>query len=65
MKSGTKSTLEIAGGMATITLRRPSEHNRLDPENIGVKLRLFEQVRNDPTSRLLVLTGEGENTFGL
>lgn len=58
-----KPTLEIAGGTATITLRRPSEHNRLDPDDIGVLLRLVEQVRCDPTLRLLVLTGEGEKTF--
>ncbi|GAB7541167.1 enoyl-CoA hydratase/isomerase family protein [Cupriavidus sp. 8B] len=62
MKSA-KPTLEIAGGTATITLRRPSEHNRLDPDDVGVLLRLVEQARCDPTLRLLVLTGEGEKTF--
>ncbi|MGO4328051.1 enoyl-CoA hydratase/isomerase family protein [Cupriavidus sp. 2TAF22] len=58
-----KPTLEIAGATATITLRRPAEHNRLDPDDIGILLRFVEQVRCDPALRLLVLTGEGEKTF--
>ncbi|CAN7338708.1 enoyl-CoA hydratase/isomerase family protein [Cupriavidus necator] len=61
--TSTQPALQIAGATATITLRRPAEHNRLDPDDIGVLLRLVEQVRRDPTLRLLVLTGEGEKTF--
>jgi enoyl-CoA hydratase/carnithine racemase len=56
-------TLEIADGVATITLRRPSQHNRIDPDDPALLLRHFAAVRVDRSVRLLVLTGEGEKTF--
>jgi enoyl-CoA hydratase/carnithine racemase len=56
-------TLEIADSMAVITLRRPGQHNRIDPDDPAVLLQHIEQVRAAPSVRLLVLTGEGEKTF--
>jgi enoyl-CoA hydratase/carnithine racemase len=63
MKIGSPPTLEIADSLATITLRRPAEHNRIDPDDPAVVLRHLEKIAADPSVRLLVLTGEGEKTF--
>jgi enoyl-CoA hydratase/carnithine racemase len=63
MKAGSAPTLDIAGPLATLTLRRPGEHNRIDPDDPAVLLRLFDEVRATPSVRLLVLTGEGDKTF--
>ena len=51
--------LEIAGARATIRLNRPRHHNRLEADDLGVLLRLFDQVEANPDLRVLVLTGTG------
>jgi enoyl-CoA hydratase len=51
--------LEIAGARATIRLNRPRHHNRLEADDLGVLLKLFDQVEADPALRVLVLTGTG------
>jgi len=56
-------TLTIDGDTATITLRRPAQHNRIDPDDPPLVCRYLEEVRADASLRLLVLTGEGEKTF--
>lgn len=63
MSTGSAPTLEFAGGTATITLRRPGQHNRIDPDDPAILLRHIEAVRTTPSVRLLVLTAEGEKTF--
>ncbi|OUM03690.1 hypothetical protein A8M77_04005 [Variovorax sp. JS1663] len=63
MNAGAAPTLEIADAVATLTLRRPAQHNRIDPDDPAVFLSHLDQVRSDPAVRLLVLTGEGEKTF--
>lgn len=63
MSSGSAPTLEIADSVATITLRRPGQHNRIDPDDPAVLLRHIDTVRAMPSVRLLVVTGEGEKTF--
>lgn len=63
MNIGSVPTLEIVDSLATITLRRPGEHNRIDPDDPAVLLHHLEKVGADPSVRLLVLTGEGEKTF--
>lgn len=63
MNTDSAPTLEMAGSMAIITLRRPGQHNRIDPDDPAVLLQHIEQVRAAPSVRLLVLTGEGEKTF--
>jgi enoyl-CoA hydratase/carnithine racemase len=63
MNSGSSPTLEVADQVATITLRRPRHHNRIDPDDPAVLLRHIETVRSDASIRLLVITGEGERTF--
>ncbi|HSV34006.1 MAG TPA: enoyl-CoA hydratase/isomerase family protein [Ramlibacter sp.] len=63
MNSGSSPTLEVADQVATLTLRRPLQHNRIDPDDPALLLRHIETVRSDPSIRLLVVTGEGERTF--
>lgn len=63
MNSGSSPTLDVSGPVATITLRRPHHHNRIDPDDPAVLLRHLEAVRSDTSIRLLVITGEGERTF--
>jgi enoyl-CoA hydratase/carnithine racemase len=63
MSGDSAPTLEIADSTAIITLRRPGQHNRIDPDDPAILLQYIEQVRAVPSVRLLVLTGEGEKTF--
>jgi enoyl-CoA hydratase/carnithine racemase len=63
MNIGSAPTLQIVDSMAAITLRRPAQHNRIDPDDPAILLRHLDEIRADPSVRLLVLTGEGENTF--
>jgi enoyl-CoA hydratase len=51
--------LDISGPRATIRLNRPRHHNRLEADDLGVLLRLFDQVEADSAVRVLVLTGTG------
>jgi enoyl-CoA hydratase len=51
--------LEINGPRATIRLNRPRHLNRLQAEDLGELLRLFERVEADPAIRVLILTGTG------
>lgn len=51
--------LDISGARATIRLNRPRHHNRLEADDLGVLLKLFDQVEADRALRVLVLTGTG------
>ncbi|WP_456670837.1 enoyl-CoA hydratase/isomerase family protein [Bradyrhizobium sp. USDA 3240] len=51
--------LEIAGARATIRLNRPKHLNRLQTEDLGELVRLFDRIEADPAIRVLVLTGTG------
>jgi enoyl-CoA hydratase/carnithine racemase len=53
--------LHIAGGIATITLNRPAQRNRLENEDLQTLLAHFQQVNDDPAVRVLVVTA---NTQG-
>src|SRR5438270_8320977 len=53
--------LDIAGDRATIRLNRPRHHNRLEADDLGVLLKLFDRIEADPTLRVLVLTGTGRS----
>jgi len=63
MSSGSIPTLDIADGVATITLRRPAQHNRIDADDPAILSAHIAQVRETPEVRMLVVTGEGERTF--
>jgi enoyl-CoA hydratase/carnithine racemase len=51
--------LEIWGARATIRLNRPKHLNRLQAEDLGELLKLFDRIEADPDIRVLVLTGTG------
>lgn len=51
--------LEIAGGVATITLNRPSKKNAFDMLMRRELAQALEQVRGDDAVRALILTGAG------
>jgi enoyl-CoA hydratase len=52
-------TFEIHGPRATIRLNRPKHLNRLQAEDLGELLNLFDRVEADSAIRVLVLTGTG------
>ena len=51
--------LEISGARATIRLNRPKHLIRLQAEDLGELLKLFDRIEADPAIRVLVLTGTG------
>src|ERR1700709_1573081 len=51
--------LEINGARATIRLNRPKHLNRLQSEDLGDLMKLFDRIEADSTIRVLVLTGTG------
>jgi enoyl-CoA hydratase len=51
--------LEIDGARATIRLNRPKHLNRLQSEDLGELMGLFDRIEADPAIRVLVLTGTG------
>ncbi len=58
--SGSTPTLVVdAEGVATITLARPAHLNRLHREDLLTLQAHIERLHNEPSARVLVLTGEG------
>lgn len=55
--------LNVDGLRATITLRRPAEHNRIDPGDLDTLQGYLERLIADPAIRVLVITGLGDRTF--
>jgi enoyl-CoA hydratase/carnithine racemase len=51
--------LEIKGARATIRLNRPKHLNRLQSEDLGDLMKLFDRIEADAAIRVLVLTGTG------
>ncbi len=51
----------MAGGVATVTLNRPAQRNRLENSDLSVLLQHFEQINQDQSVRVAVLTA---NTQG-
>lgn len=54
--------LDVADGVATITLNRPDQKNRLDPTAMLLLLDMIGRAGNDDAVRSIVITGTG-NTF--
>jgi enoyl-CoA hydratase/carnithine racemase len=48
---------------AHLTLARPSQHNRIDPDDVAVLNEHLASVREHPGIRVLVITGTGPKTF--
>ena len=51
--------LDISGARAPIRLNRPKHLNRLQSEDLGELVKLFDRIEADPDIRVLVLTGTG------
>ncbi len=51
--------LRLDGSRATITLRRPRHHNRLEPADLAALLPMLHGLRDAPGLRVAVLTGTG------
>jgi len=54
---------ERAEGIAKITINRPEVHNAFRPETIFELQEAFTHVRDDPTTGVVILTGEGTQAF--
>ena len=48
-------------GVCTVTLHRPDRHNAFDDRLIALLLRKLEEIEDDPTVRVVVLTGTGKS----
>lgn len=55
--------LNYDGPAAVIELRRPREHNRIDPADIEVIRDHLEAIRQRSESRVVVFTASGQQTF--
>lgn len=55
--------LRYEGAAGVIELRRPREHNRIDPADIGVIRAHLDAIRQRAESRVVVFTGAGHQTF--
>ena len=51
---------EVAGGLARITLNRPEKRNALSLEMIDGLSRAIDAVREDPSTRVVLLTARGK-----
>ncbi len=55
--------VENNNGIATITINRPKKLNALNKQTIEELHEAFENLENDTTTRVIVLTGSGEKAF--
>jgi enoyl-CoA hydratase/carnithine racemase len=58
-------TLARNGGVATLTIDRPADLNRLSPEVIVRLGSIAEALREDPQTNVLVITGSGSEFFSM
>lgn len=54
--NSTPPLLHVAGGVATITLNRPAQRNRLENSDLALLLQHFDRVNQDMAVRVVVLT---------
>ena len=59
----TTLVVEVADGVATVTLDRPKVHNAFDPTMTDELARVWQTVKRDADVRAVVLTGAGEKAF--
>jgi enoyl-CoA hydratase len=55
--------IEIADGVATVTMSRPEALNAFNTEQLRLMIAAFRQVREDASVRCVILTGAGERAF--
>ena len=59
----TPPLLTLAGPRATVRFNRPSQHNRIDPDDIPVIEAHLDAAQADPAVRAVVFAGSGPRTF--
>ncbi len=62
---GDSLLLDVAGGIATVTLNRPQQQNALSRELRDNILRVLVAARADPAVSVLVFTGAGPRAFSV
>lgn len=55
--------IEVADGIAVLTVNRPDKLNALNAETIGELERAFHQLHGDAAVRGIIITGAGEKAF--
>ncbi len=55
--------VNVAGGLAEVTVNRPARLNALDAATVGELHACFAALRADPAVRVAILTGAGEKAF--
>jgi enoyl-CoA hydratase len=53
--------LQIDGAVATITLRRPATHNRIEPDDVGVLRSYLHQLNANAAVRAIVFASTGKS----
>ena len=53
----------LNAAVATITLRRPEQHNRIDPDDLPVLMAHLDRIEADPAIRVIIWRGRGERSF--
>ena len=57
------SLRDVAEGIAKITINRPEVRNAFRPQTVAEMIRAFDDVRDDATIGVVILTGEGTDAF--
>lgn len=60
---GTSLLVDVADGVATVTLNRPEQHNALSRELRTNLAAALEALQDDDDVRVIILTGAGEKSF--
>jgi len=55
--------LNLADGVATVTLNRPEAMNALDPDTLVELNETFQRLNTDEAVRVVILTGSGDRSF--
>jgi enoyl-CoA hydratase/carnithine racemase len=53
------------GGIATLTIDRPADDNRLSPEAFGRLEEIVRDLREDDATQVVIVTGSGAETFSM
>jgi enoyl-CoA hydratase len=61
LEASTVPVVTIAEGRATIRLNRPQHHNRIEPDDLAMLRDTFARIDDDPSVRVLLLTGTGKS----
>src|SRR5271165_3475769 len=61
--TGPVVTLQIDGGVATLTLNRPEARNAISTELAEALTATLEPLATDPAARAVVVTGAGDRAF--